>query len=815
MVKKKISLVTALVMIMTLLFGQVQYASADTGFVDTGYEIIDSAYDAQKGVYVVMAKDFSDSNHKAALYTSADGKNWVNSLTYSNARNYYSAKSGQELVYWENEKLFVAALGSNIYTSSDGLTWSQNTDIALGANMIVEYKDGLLVVGAGTKAKIVSSLSDISDPVDIFASGYYAASIAIDSASKVYISTNNYKATVEKSENEEGKTSWSRTSYVNNTGSYNFIPRDTKYIENTSKWIVSASGDVKTLSILNSNGSYLYKLVTPQLQDGENTQNVTAVGADSESIFFGTANGNIYYTNADAKLSSSDDTPVDKWSEVIPDEITSHIGESITDIKKIDAGKFLVTTTTNIYIMNKTADGYTYTNPANYRSIEEAKLIGDLPFASGIKLLGGAYSPELERYVVFGNDSDKQGYIYYSNDGINWEATNAGANGTLTHGFDESTKNLAVWWPTQNMFVISAGTNNATQTAWYSYDGINWTWINKTSFGDNGDMAVVGDYLYTSYKSSRKAIRKFTDITDRGTSGAVKFENVFYQRTDIAQYCTTMAISDDDTPVILIGASYGQTYVGKAVPEGDTTTKATLITPGGTGASSQMRDVQWNTYVDKFVGVNSANNRLWLIDENGAYESFAPNADSGILASVETNGSSYMTGDVNGNIYYSPSANISTSSSFNQVRFEGINENTLPVTNIISGANGKYIVTVSDGTNSDVLIVNADGSKYRKASETTALKSISAGTTFTVSARVDNYTAAAEDVTLIAAIYDSTGTKLLQVNKKDNNILENSAEELFMNITANENVTEDSKVKVFLWDTLNGMVPLTNSKEFF
>ena len=85
MLKKRISFLMALVMFATLMFGAVP-ASAKEGFVANGYTIMDSAYN--DGTYVLMAKNFNDAAHPTKLYTSRNGKDWVEVLSVVNGRNY-------------------------------------------------------------------------------------------------------------------------------------------------------------------------------------------------------------------------------------------------------------------------------------------------------------------------------------------------------------------------------------------------------------------------------------------------------------------------------------------------------------------------------------------------------------------------------------------------------------------------------------------------------------------------------------------------------------------------------------------------------
>lgn len=807
MLKKRISFLTALVMLMTLFTSAVPAVQAKEGFVAEGYTIMDSAYN--DGTYVVMAKNFSEDVNPTKLYTSKNGKDWVETFTASSGKNYAQINAGQELLYWKETEQYVAAVGSSVYLSSDATTWTKNDDLSM-SNAIVEAKDGILVIAGNWNVKVATSLTDIVTISEVLHKDkYYAQFIGIASKDKVFIASKDEGTTIERTVNEEGVVSWSRTERINNTTVVPFVPRNAKFVEGQSKWIILPNNTANVATMTYS--GYTAKVHTPLIaEETANEEIITAVGADSASLVFGTETGKIYYVSATANLTATEETAADIWTTAMPASGTTAIASEITSITSTVNGEFFVTTATGVYNMKKTDDGYEYTDMLSYKEIEEAKVIGELPFASGITILGGAYSPELDRYVAYGNDADGYGHIFYSDDGINWNTTGVGTS-TLTYGADSKAKNLIVWWPAQQIFVLSTASQNATQTCWYSKDGISWSFTNKNGFGDNGDISVMGDYLFTSYKGSNWAIRRFETINTTST-----FDNIFYTIKDSnKQACTTMAVSDDAVPVVLVAAGYGQTFVNQATLDRDAVTQATLITPGGTSASSQMKDVHWNTNIDKFVGVNSANNTIYLIDKDANVEDFVPNANSGILAAIDTNGSSYLTGGANGTIYYSDTANISTSSTFTDVPATG-EANTLPVTNIFNGKDGKYLVTVSDGTESDILIVNADGSGYQKASELTTPTSISEGDTITISVKTVNYTESAEDIKLIAAIYDSTGTKLLQVKSETKTMQLNASEVHKMEMTAAEGVTSDCKVKVFIWNSLTGMTPVAGSaKSFF
>ena len=68
---------------------------------------------------------------------------------------------------------------------------------------------------------------------------------------------------------------------------------------------------------------------------------------------------------------------------------------------------------------------------------------------------------------------------------------------------------------------------------------------------------------------------------------------------------------------------------------------------------------------------------------------------------------------------------------------------------------------------------------------------------------------------MAAAIYDSEG-KLLQVAAEDKTVTSEKTQILYMDITAGSDIPADAKMKVFIWDSLNGMVPVAGeAKSFF
>jgi len=789
MLKKRISFLMVLAMLVTLMFGTVP-ASAKEGFVADGYTIMDSAYN--DGTYVLMAKNFDykknptdeekDKPHPTKLYTSKNGKDWVEVLSVETGRNYGNMNSRQELVWWETEEVFVAQIGGSLYVSSDATTWEQKTGVTNG---VIETNGDVLVNTGGTTMKIYKNFTDEPETIVLNENdpNYYAKGVLASYEAGRYLALDQWKIYAVSGE------PYTRNVAIAYPGLESQI-WDAAAIPGAEKWVVTLGSD--GVRVWNTSGNGVTGKITPTFADASvNTVAIKVAAADNKSVIVGNASGEILFTSAEGFGSSS------VWEKAAPAKGTSAITSEITTISATENGEFIVATATDVYTLRETATGYEYADMLSYKEIEEAKVVGTLPF-EGITVMGGAYSPEFDRYVAYGNDAEGIGYIFYSDDGINWNTTGVGTV-TKTHGFSTATKNQAVWWPAQQAFVINIGNRNITGSSWTSKDGIGWT-FNSFGYGDNGDIAVAGNNLYSSNYSSQRAIKKYTDLSKNA-------ESIIYSENNVSYNLETMAISDDEKLIMVAREGYAYVY--------DPDNTENTFAGGYVLGTPALEDAHWNGNVSKFVMMNTKNRNIYLIDRTATVENYAPTPDdTAALGAIETNGSSYLIGNVAGNIYYSDTQNISTSSTFAAVPANG-EANTLPVTNIFVGKDGKYFVTVSDGVESDILIVNADGSAYTKASDMTVPESIGAGDTIKIAVKTANYTESAETIRLIAAIYDVTGTKLLQVVSEDKTMGLNKDEIQELEVTVAEGVSADSKLKVFIWDSLNGMVPAADAKAFF
>lgn len=791
MLKRKFSLVTALIMMITLFVGQMPAWAKVELPITAGYTIIDSAYN--NGTYVVMAKNMADDNNAAKLYTSVNGREWLETLSVTQGKKWGNPESKQNLLWWNAQNVFVASVGNLVYTSSNGMAWKASDVLSNDtAYAMLDERDGMLALLDAQYGKIsfADSVTNKTEAVSIAGKqqqfGTFGMGPVVDGTPS-YFAMNRYEYYRNTLPDATGNWAGDRT----------IKAIDAKYVPSYNGWIL-LNHRKEFIDTLNYKGDMARINV---LVDGTAvTDKFTAIGVDNDVLVAGTENGTVYVMSAPASRPSGNT----EWTKIVSN--VTEINESITDIVSVGNGSFFMTSATGVYKLSKTENGYTYSDMLSYQDIEEVKISGTLPFAQNIKLLGGAYSEDLNSYVAYGNDKDGNGHIYYSEDGINWETTGVGTE-TLTTGTSEDARNLAVWWPAQQQFIISNSTTALNGSVWYSADGRSWKYDSNSQFGRMGDIAVAGDNLYSANNDSQRAIKKYTSAIP------VKPESVIFSETNVSYSLNTMAISDDEKLIFVARDAYAYVYN----PDNTEST----FNGGYIAGSPKLEDAHWNNSVRRFVSVASDKNRIYLMDENGTrvnsgIDNFVPNAEAGNLAAIETNGVNYLTGDVNGKLFFLDNVNISSSSKFDVVTFDGIKENTLPVTNIFKGADNKYMVTVSDGTESDLLIVEADGSSYQKVSELLQPTSVSAGDTLKISVKTENYTEADKKITMIAAIYDSTGAKLLQAASEEKTMQLNQSEYLSMEIVAGDDIPNDAKVKVFLWDSVNGMVPVAGAaKSFF
>lgn len=813
--KKVISIILSLSAVFSA-FGAVP-ASAESDFsIATGYEFVDIAHKGD--TYVAMAKDNTKWT-TAKLYTSKDsGKTWTSTRSISSALVSANPQSQQQLLYWEDKGIFVAHCAGATLTSTDGSTWSNTTTLHNSANDVITTSGDSYII-SGTN--YIVATNDIENnkvgsayqhsTLDVSASyPKVVAAKPADSEGNIPVLIFNQNKLLEAtiSKTEEGY-SYTHSTITNN----NAIPKesvDMVYASGADQYLaVSGAATLFTVK-----GSTSYNAVKVS---GAST--VTAVAASDKYIAVGTGDGKIYYT-ANAEI-----TAETSWREIRYSGTTAQ-SEPIKNIEFADDGKsFVALSKTQIYKGNLSKFTNIDEYVEEYLSIADPVITGEEeanPF-DGVRLIGGAYSDTLGKYVVYGDTVSKisvngdvakyWGMIYTSTDGKTWEHVYQGYTFSKhnDNGSFAEVRNGAVWWGAQNQFIISASTQEHSGVSLVSADGTKRTWSEAkqavTGFGLNTDIAIGGNNLYTTdnkrqfrtYTAWNKDDMTPTDVTKAGTSDVPS-----------TWYMNQIAVSDDSTnPAVLMAQSANgvvRNNDSNATAESD---KWTLInTLGGEGA---LTDAVYSDKLGKFVAVLNKGFRTSIVSKDGSVVQ-GPVVAGGVCNAIDTNGEVFMFAGKDGNVYTAPdTANFSKgNTTLTAVPSANGNVNTMNVTNVFK-AGDKFIATASDNTKSDVLVISKNSSgtyEYVTASSFLSKGSLVPGGSADVSVDVKNQMPSECKFTIIAAIYNADGA-LEQVKTEEKTVATFTNTTETMTVNVDSDIPTGSYMLAFVWNATDGMKALT------
>ena len=792
---KILSLVMALAITVMAVPVSVSMA-ADNSILDENYEFYELVYSPSLDMYVAAAKDYSSSNHSVKFYASADALSWKEVFS-GNSRSYANPKTRQQLVWIENPGMFAAIFADGTYTSNDGLNWERNATLSWSSAGNIATNGEQIAVAANDKFRMWENATtapyevlDVSDLVNEAGENtYYADNVAISpkdaDGNMQYIvldgaGYDTYSHNVAGTKTDSGYT-YAKTGqgiYNYGDGLYNTI-----YNPVTKNWL-TVNGKQNLFVIYNAGK-----------RDAIQIPGVTAISAvalNDAYIVAGTADGKLFYTeNTENGLTKS------VWTE-IPCTYPGGNAEEITAVAFGADGE--LTILTKRQILAGTIDGFTKPSSGN-RQLGQPMVTGGNPFA-GVTLIDGTYSDTLGKYVVYGNEGDSK-VAFVSEDGRAWKKSVIFEKGT----FNTNTKKGIVWWDAQKEFVIGDLNN-----AWVSEDGIAWNFIEGIGLNKNAsDMVVVNNNLYAS--NGVMSVYKYTDLTEES-----KTELSARDTSETEYYFYHMALSNDENPAILLADGRGGNGFAGAVKAAGSDIWLPIATVGNWAAPE---DAVYSKALKKFVVVLDKNWRVSIVDTDGSngVNGPAPTDPSPenkiFFSSVETNDSTMLFGSKNGNLYTVPdTASMSSTTVAQPVSVaNGLSENTKPVTNLFLGKAGEFCAIASDGVDSDILFVDKDAKNYWKASEVAALDSLKAGESIAVRVQSINETDETSAFTMISAIYD--GGKLLQIATEEMEIAARTNTYLTQEITLNEDIPETATMKVYMWDSLSGMQPVSESTGFF
>lgn len=829
--KKIQSFIIALAMVMSLAASVMPAGVSAAGLtLDTGYEFIDTAYSASEGVYLALARDyknFSKDNLPTVIYRSTDGINWVKAKSFSNSLAYQSANqySRQTLIWWEEANVFAFAAGPAVYTSPDGITWTKYNGISRGNAMLASDGDSMVVSG-GRAVKLVTP-ETISATVDyhIFdpassATTTLAVGVSPKDAegNRTYVSVSSgkfwmYPGTYDTTVANGNLTDVKTASNSFGANADNPVVYEMVYSNDISSWLM-ASGSAN-LHVLRRDGAY------SQTKVSDDDAKVTAVGEGNGMIVVGKSDGSIYYAKSSDGISSST-----VWKKAISGGITA--SSEIRSISKTAEGEFVIASKDKLYI------GETVNEKLSYKDIDTYKKIGapvlvDSSVFDGVKLVGGAYSPELDRYIAFGNNTSGTGGRFFSSeDGLVWTA------GEKTNVSFSTVTNNAVWWNNglsvdgennkQGIFVVSTSTNATVGTGYYSVDGYHWTYSETQGlFGQNGDIIVHDGALYTTV--GQNGFRKISALPVK-TDVDGKFigcNDTTFTHTS-KNYFTHIAISEDGRYVFLSGA-YGAAVIydteDGSVQDANDGPNTASITSAKWGSEAGK-----NGNVGCFIGPNSAATNagggfigMWAELPSGETDwraiTMRPAGITNFISFADT-GTRYVYGVDGGRLYASSDRKLVSASTLTEIGVSqtGCEQNTLNIINTVAGKNGQVIAMASDGTNSDILLVDSSCSGYKKVSDNNIAGSVIPGAEYDIKVNYINNSSESGSAKMVAAVYSSENT-LIQVELYDLELKAETTENIVEKITFADNVDSTCKMKIMMFKDLTSLIPLSQATDFF
>lgn len=569
---------------------------------------------------------------------------------------------------------------------------------------------------------------------------------------------------------------------------------------------------------------------------------VTGINANDDYIVIGTSDGKMYYTANNAAI--SEETIL---YEIEPNAGAAAADEEIRNIEFSDDTNFVALGQTHVYKGNISG----YENINEYFGVEAPKLDAKTVtnMFDGVRLIGGAYSETLDKYVVYGDttvpdeDGKYWGKIFTSADGFDWENTYTGytfsqrnVNATSGAVSYEEVRNGAVWWESQQKFIISASTKDHAGYSLTSSDGETWEGIKSaqdegddegasyTGLALNVDIAVAGDYLYTS--DGAKKIRVYNEWGNYPDSVAKELDAGVKIADD--WILNQIAVGDGVDPAILATtfSCAGGLLNPAAEAETDDEKWTRLSSIAGAGA---ITDIVYSKQLGKFIAVSDNGFRISLVPVTAAKNADVtqgPVAGGVICNAVDLNDSTIVLAGRNemlvsgakqpteGKIFVADNTEDGFKSGGTLSAIPAATDDdvvTWNMTNVFKTKGDRFIVTSSNNTDSAVLVVdknNNDKYEYKRAGLTISrLEGFKPGDELTINANYINKRSTENEFIIIAAFYN--GDTLTDVQTRKETASAGTADKVSETITVSDKVDENTEMRIFIWNSLDDMVPLT------
>ena len=305
-----------------------------------GYSFVDIASNGNN--LVAMAKD--EGRTVAQLCYSKDGgKTWKvseNQPLASKAEISSNKISQQQLVYWKANNIFVAHGAASTYTSTDGVTWTENKALHWTTNTMLTTSGNQLAFGGQDSANATADLQTKQFANNKYvipnSSGYYAqvavAKPADSEGNVAMFICDRYKAYDLSFQATSPKYTW--TLKNNNAGTMTEnAPYDALYAEKADQYFM-VDGSEKLYAVTDSKN-----IAKITVADGEK---IVGVGASDKYIVVGTESGKLYKTDNVAVTAET------KWEE-ISIAAEDKISEPLRNIEFTDEDTFVALGNTKWY----------------------------------------------------------------------------------------------------------------------------------------------------------------------------------------------------------------------------------------------------------------------------------------------------------------------------------------------------------------------------------------------------------------------------------------------------------------------------------
>ncbi len=811
--KKFLLMLLSLIMALSSV-GVVPVLAEETTVLPSGYAFVDIAHNGN--TYVAMAK--ATSNWTAAkLYLSTDGGvTWESKRDIGSANVSACPQSQQQLVYWEEQGVFVAHCAGTTLTSADGATWTANANIWTASNEVITVSGRQLI---SSQTNQITATDDLdtkkvnANKHETTGSSYPKAVAAkpINSNGKINILMHNqnrlWDVTIDgKTVGASGET-YNWTTVNSNTNQE--IPDnayDMVYNEKSDQFI--SIGGKETL--LAAENSQLFTKIPVKAG-----VNITGIGVSDKYIVVGMADGTMYYTaNTSAKITA--DTV---WTQIPAQEGSTVCNEPIKLIEFSDDESFMALSSTQVYKASVTG----YANPSEYRALGAVTVSKESIF-KGVRLIGGVSATIDGKLVllVYGDtvepdaDGKRYGKIFLSNNVWVWEEVYSGLTFSKQNLNEDGSvrsynevRNGAVWWEAQKHFIISASTQEHTGISLVSSDGRTWTEKAdaETDFRLNTDIAIAGDKLYTT--NNGRQFRTYTSW-DKAHMSFIGVTNVLNGEVPSTWYMNQIAVSDEADPaVFIVQNGNGAVRNNKSAETEELKKWSKIDNVAGSGA---VTDSVYNNALGKFIAVSNGGLRTSIIGLDGTVTQ-GPIVPNGVVCNaIATDKNVLLFAGNDGAVYCAYNlAEFSKETKLHKALPWGTSENTMNVTNVFYVSEGLFLATVSDNKDSDVLILRPDvfeNYEYEKASDALEVDRLVPGDTVNVSVQGVNRRADTYPFTMVTAVYAADGT-VLQIQTNELELpAQSSGTTLSVSLKLNDDLPEDADIKVMLWDSVSGMVPL-------